>query len=149
MEYQWFKLKYKLNKNEDCICSLCTEPESKPTHIITRTSNGLYNLYSVGEDLSLSKVGSGKMPTDYYSVVFGTKKSILHKQIKSTTNLDSETKIKLDRSIDNVAAEVNVRAKAIDVDKQKFISESKAKRSVKTNKSPISKSKSVGRTSFL
>lgn len=130
---EWYKLHYKLNKNEEAICSLCTVVEADPTHIITRTSSGSYNLYSVGDDLTLSKISSGKSPLDYYNTVFGTKKSILKHNI-STVNEPPTT---------NELKEATVTA-AI---KTKVDIEPKVK--VKPKDTIKSKSKSVGRTSFL
>lgn len=131
---EWYKLHYKLNKNEDAICSLCTVAEESPTHVITRTSNGSYNLYSVGDDLNLSKMSSGKSPLDYYNIVFGTKKSILKHTVVNT--------IKEEPTI-NELREATVTA-AI---KTKVDLEPKVK--VKPKDTIKSKSKSVGRTSFL
>lgn len=131
---EWYKLHYKLNKNEDAICSLCTVAEESPTHVITRTSNGSYNLYSVGDDLNLSKMSSGKSPLDYYNIVFGTKKSILK---HTAVNITS------DEPIINELKEATVTA-AI---KTKVDIEPKVK--AKPKDTIKSKSKSVGRTSFL
>lgn len=131
---EWYKLHYKLNKNEEAICSLCTVAEESPTHVITRTSNGSYNLYSVGDDLNLSKMSSGKSPLDYYNIVFGTKKSIL----KHTA-----TNITRDEPIINELKEVV----ATDAVKLKIDAAPKVK--AKPKDTVKSKSKSVGRTSFL
>lgn len=133
---EWYKLHYKLNKNEDAICSLCTVAEESPTHVITRTSNGSYNLYSVGDDLNLSKMSSGKSPLDYYNIVFGTKKSIL----KHTA-----TNITRDEPIINELKEVV----ATDAVKPKTKVDDAPKVKAKPKDTVKSKSKSVGRTSFL
>lgn len=133
---EWYKLHYKLNKNEDAICSLCTVAEESPTHVITRTSNGSYNLYSVGDDLNLSKMSSGKSPLDYYNIVFGTKKSILkHTAINITR----------DEPIINELKEVV----ATDAVKPKTKVDDAPKVKAKPKDTVKSKSKSVGRTSFL
>lgn len=133
---EWYKLHYKLNKNEDAICSLCTVAEESPTHVITRTSNGSYNLYSVGDDLNLSKTSSGKSPLDYYNIVFGTKKSILkHTAINITR----------DEPIINELKEVV----ATDAVKPKTKVDDAPKVKAKPKDTVKSKSKSVGRTSFL
>lgn len=131
---EWYKLHYKLNKNEEAICSLCTVAEESPTHVITRTSNGSYNLYSVGDDLNLSKMSSGKSPLDYYNIVFRTKKSIL----KHTA-----TNITRDEPIINELKEVV----ATDAVKLKIDAATKVK--AKPKDTVKSKSKSVRRTSFL
>lgn len=133
---EWYKLHYKLNKNEEAICSLCIVAEANPTHIITRTSNGSYNLYSVGDDLDLSKVGSGKSPLDYYNMVFGTKKSIL-KHTAANVVKDEPTV--------NELKETTVTSVA----KSKVDIESKVKAKPKDTVVSKAKSKSVGRTSFL
>ena len=117
---------------------MCAVAEASPTHIITRTSNGSYNLYSVGDDLDLSKVGSGKSPLDYYNMVFGTKKSIL-KHIAVNVVKDEPTVNELKET-----AVASVAKPKVDV-------ESKVKAKPKSKDTVVSKakSKSVGRTSFL
>lgn len=137
---EWYKLHYKLNKNEEAICSLCTVAEESPTHIITRTSNGSYNLYSVGDDLDLSKMSSGKLPSDYYNMVFGTKKSILKHTVANTVH-DEPTINELKSAVVTDAVKPKSKPK-VDV-------EPKVKAKPKDTVSSKAKSKSVGRTSFL
>lgn len=145
---EWYKLHYKLNKNEEAICSLCTVVEAGPTHIITRTSSGSYNLYSVGDDLTLSKISSGKSPLDYYNTVFGTKKSILKHSI-STVN-ESLTINELKEVTVAVAdSKISIEPKNTDVSKVKDKSKSNLKDSTNVKAKSTLKSKSMGRTSFL
>lgn len=145
---EWYKLHYKLNKNEEAICSLCAIIEADPTHVITRTSNGSYNLYSVGDDLNLSKMSSGKSPLDYYNTVFGTKKSILKHSI-STVN-ESLTMNELKEVTVTVAdSKISIEPKNTDVVKVKDKPKSNIKDSTSVKSKSTLKSKSMGRTSFL
>lgn len=143
---EWYKLHYKLNKNEEAICSLCTVVEADPTHIITRTSSGSYNLYSVGDDLTLSKISSGKSPLDYYNTVFGTKKSIL-KHSMSTVN-ESPTMNEL-KEVTVADSKISIEPKNTDVVKVKDKPKSNLKDSTSVKAKSTLKSKSMGRTSFL
>lgn len=147
---EWYKLHYKLNKNEEAICSLCTIVEADPTHVITRTSSGSYNLYSVGDDLTLRKISSGKSPLDYYNTVFGTKKSIL-KHSMSTVN-ESPTMNELKEVTVAVAvtdSKISIEPKNTDVIKVKDKPKSNLKDSTSIKVNSTLKSKSMGRTSFL
>ena len=145
---EWYKLHYKLNKNEEAICSLCTIVEADPTHVITRTSSGSYNLYSVGDDLTLRKISSGKSPLDYYNTVFGTKKSIL-KHSMSTVN-ESPTMNELKEvTVAVTDSKISIEPKNTDVIKVKDKPKSNLKDSTSIKVNSTLKSKSMGRTSFL
>lgn len=140
---EWYKLHYKLNKNEEAICSLCTVAEADPTHIITRTFSGSYNLYSVGDDLTLSKISSGKSPLDYYNIVFGIKKSILKHSINTVNESPTMNELK------EVTVTAAVKTKVDATSKVKAKPKSNLKDSTSVKVKSTLKSKSIGRTSFL